>query len=94
MRAQHNARFGINIADPDAQANTASGNPLGTSQEENRDLGLRSRKRMQDSYQITSQNDVNRQGGMNDAFLTVRLLLPFLDVPRTAVPFSEWASWF
>ncbi|KAL1956851.1 hypothetical protein VTO42DRAFT_6699 [Malbranchea cinnamomea] len=74
-RAQHNARLGINIADPDAQANLVSGNHLGTNQGENRDLGLRSRKRMQDSYQIMSQNDVNRQGGLNDALITRSMLL-------------------
>lgn len=27
---------------------------------------------MHDSYQIMSQNDVDRQGGMNEAFITVR----------------------
>jgi hypothetical protein len=34
--------------------------------------GLSSRRRMQDSYQIISQNDVERQGSMRDAFITVR----------------------
>lgn len=32
---------------------------------------LASRKRMQDSYRIVSQNDVERQEGMQDAFITV-----------------------
>ncbi|KAL9119251.1 MAG: hypothetical protein Q9187_004193 [Circinaria calcarea] len=32
--------------------------------------GLASRKRMKDSYRIVSQNDVERQGGMQDAFIT------------------------
>lgn len=35
--------------------------------------GLASRKRMHLEYQITSQNDVERQGGNQDAFITVRL---------------------
>ncbi|KAM0717332.1 hypothetical protein Q7P37_007184 [Cladosporium fusiforme] len=33
--------------------------------------GLASRKRMHDSYQITQQNDVERQGGNQDAFISV-----------------------
>ncbi|PGH23265.1 hypothetical protein AJ80_02681 [Polytolypa hystricis UAMH7299] len=73
-RAQHNARLGINIADPDAQANIVSGSHLGGNQTEQQELGLKSRKRMQDSYQIMSQNDVNRQGGMNEAFITRSML--------------------
>ncbi|MCJ1378224.1 hypothetical protein MMC17_001321 [Xylographa soralifera] len=36
--------------------------------------GLASRKRMHDSYQIVSQNDVERQGGMQDAFITRSVL--------------------
>nr|KMM70291.1 WD repeat-containing protein [Coccidioides posadasii RMSCC 3488] len=73
-RAQHDASVGINIADPDAQANIVAGNPAGGNRTERSALGLRSRKRMQDSYQITSQNDVNRQGGMNEAFITRSML--------------------
>ena len=38
---------------------------------ERRTPGLTSRKRMQDSYAITSQNDVESRGGMRDAFITV-----------------------
>ena len=33
--------------------------------------GLASRKRMQDNYQITNQNDADRRGGMQEASLTV-----------------------
>ena len=40
--------------------------------------GLSSRKRMNDSYRIMNQNDVERQGGNQDAFLTVRDLHPLL----------------
>ncbi|MCJ1478512.1 hypothetical protein MMC13_007192 [Lambiella insularis] len=43
--------------------------------------GLASRKRMQDSYQIVSQNDVERQGGMRDAFITVCSPLPIATLP-------------
>ncbi|KKZ62209.1 hypothetical protein EMCG_03347 [[Emmonsia] crescens] len=74
VRAQHNARLGINIADPDAQANIVSGNHVGGNQTGRHELGLKSRKRMQDSYQIMSQNDINRQGGMNEAFITRGML--------------------
>ena len=34
--------------------------------------GLASRKRMHESYQIMQQNDVERQGGNQDAFVSVR----------------------
>jgi nuclear receptor interaction protein len=40
--------------------------------------GLASRRRMNDSYRIMNQNDVERQGGNQDAFLTVRDLHPLL----------------
>ena len=93
IRAQHNARLGINIADPDAQANIVSGNHTGGNETGSQELGLRSRKRMHDSYQITSQNDVNRQGGMNEAFITVRAIQS-LTIHRMRVSFSLWASWF
>lgn len=36
--------------------------------------GLKSRKRIHDEYQITSQNDQDRQGGQQDAFITRALL--------------------
>ncbi|MCJ1283722.1 hypothetical protein MMC26_003053 [Xylographa opegraphella] len=36
--------------------------------------GLASRKRIHDSYSIVSQNDVERQGGMQDAFITRSVL--------------------
>ncbi|KAK2741005.1 hypothetical protein FQN55_008560 [Onygenales sp. PD_40] len=72
-QAQHNARLGLNIADPDAQVNIVAGTHLGGNQAD-QELGLRSRKRMQDSYQIMSQNDINRQGGMNEAFITRGML--------------------
>ncbi|OJD13295.1 hypothetical protein AJ78_06237 [Emergomyces pasteurianus Ep9510] len=77
IRAQHNARLGIDIADPDAQANIVSENHVGGNKgNQNRlhELGLKSRKRMHDSYQIMSQNDIDRQGGMNEAFITRGML--------------------
>ena len=40
--------------------------------------GLASRKRMAQQYTITNQNDVERQGGNSDAFLTVRDVHPLL----------------
>ncbi|EEP81871.1 conserved hypothetical protein [Uncinocarpus reesii 1704] len=73
-RAQHDAKIGINIADPDAPANIVSGNNPGVNRTERNTLGLRSRKQMQNSYQIMSQNDVDRQGGMNEAFITRSML--------------------
>lgn len=40
--------------------------------------GLTSRKRMKDAYRIMNQNDVERQGGNQDAYLTVRDIHPLL----------------
>ncbi|KAL4979442.1 hypothetical protein BDW66DRAFT_102764 [Aspergillus desertorum] len=61
QRAQEDARRGINILDPNNPANTL-GADYG---------GLKSAKCMHDSYRIMSENDVQRQGGMSDAFVTV-----------------------
>lgn len=66
QRAQDDARRGINILDPDNPANTIGRHVAGVS-------GLRSRKCMDDCYRITSQNDAERQGGMNEARIAVRL---------------------
>lgn len=62
--AQDQAERGINILDPDNPANV-----LGSSMQNIG--GLKSRKRLQDSYRIMSQNDVERRGGMSEAFITV-----------------------
>ncbi|KAL1846207.1 hypothetical protein Plec18167_002315 [Paecilomyces lecythidis] len=66
-RAQDEAREGKNILDPDNAANTLGRHGVSG-------LGLKSRKRMQDSYQIMSRNDVERQGGMTEAFVTRSML--------------------
>jgi hypothetical protein len=49
---------------------------------------------MHESYQITSQNDAERQGGMRDAFITVRSEGPFVRMRIVEVDFREWRSWF
>lgn len=90
-RAQYDARRGINIADPDAEANIPSTQNPNTEPRE--DLGLKSCKRMSDSYQIMSQNDVDRQGGMSEAYITVRAVQPFNILTRRVL-FSEWSQWF
>lgn len=61
-KAQEDARRGVNILDPEHISETNG-------------HGLKSCKRMHESYQIMSQNDVDRQGGMSDAFVTVSLPL-------------------
>ncbi|KNG81769.1 wd and tetratricopeptide repeat protein [Aspergillus nomiae NRRL 13137] len=65
--AQENARHGINILNPESPANVLSPSVSNIG-------GLKSCKRMHDSYQIMSQNDVERQGGMADANLTREML--------------------
>ncbi|KAI9931557.1 hypothetical protein ASPWEDRAFT_169598 [Aspergillus wentii DTO 134E9] len=67
QHAQENARRGINILDPDNPANTLGRGAAVIG-------GLKSRKRIQDSYKIMSQNDVDRQGGMSEAFITRSML--------------------
>ncbi|KAK2737022.1 hypothetical protein FQN57_000471 [Myotisia sp. PD_48] len=67
---QYDYSRGINIADPEAPFNRTdrTNNPATVGQGSERVLG--SRKRMKSSYEIMSQNDLSRQGGMNEAFLT------------------------
>lgn len=62
--AQEQARRGRNILDPDNPVNVLGStvHNLG---------GLQSRKRLSDSYRIMSQNDVDRRGGMSEAYITV-----------------------
>lgn len=50
--------------------------------------GLRSRKAMHDQYKITSQNDMDRKGGREDAFITVGSFLPRLRI-RADMPCAE-----
>lgn len=47
--------------DDDADANISSN-------------GLASRKRMHDEYKITSQNDIERRGGIRDTYITRQML--------------------
>lgn len=65
-RAQQDAKMGINILDPDNPVNTFGPSVRGVG-------GLKSCKRMHDSYRIMSQNDVERVGGLNEAYVTVSL---------------------
>lgn len=46
---------------------------------------------MEESYQITSQNDLERKGGMRDAFITVSSGDPF---SLESVELAEWVSFF
>ncbi|KAJ5573388.1 uncharacterized protein N7459_007815, partial [Penicillium hispanicum] len=66
-QAQENARRGVNILDPDNPANLFGPNVRHGG-------GLQSRKRVQDSYRIMSQNDVERRGGISDANVTRSML--------------------
>ncbi|QMW26101.1 hypothetical protein G4B84_001346 [Aspergillus flavus NRRL3357] len=65
--AQENAQRGINVLNPENPANVLGPSVSNIG-------GLKSCKRMHDSYQIMSQNDVERQGGMADASLTREML--------------------
>ncbi|KAK4694769.1 hypothetical protein P7C71_g2869, partial [Lecanoromycetidae sp. Uapishka_2] len=78
-RAQADAQAGINISSAthgSSGHSSISGRRRARhgSDSEPQPEGLASRKRMQQSYQIVSQNDVQRQGGMRDAFITRGML--------------------
>ena len=98
-RAQEDARLGINNTMPRGSSGYSSisgrrRRPQAQSPDTESTEGLSSRKRMHESYQITSQNDVERQGGMRDAFITVRHEGPFVRTRTVEVDFQEWLSWF
>lgn len=100
-QAQEDARLGINIS---SATNGSSGfssisgrrraGRESSAEREGRGEGLLSRRRMHQSYQIVSQNDVQREGGMRDAFITVRVDGPFMRMRAVQVGFAEWVSWF
>lgn len=73
-RAQHDARYGVNILNPEHPANRFGVRPRITDSS-SQVFGLRSCKRVKNSYQIMSQNDIQRQGGLSDAYITVRIVL-------------------
>ncbi|KAL9045530.1 MAG: hypothetical protein Q9214_001437 [Letrouitia sp. 1 TL-2023] len=80
-RAQEEARAGINIRHDSYGFSTHSSlygrgrrqRPSGASEHASIE-GLSSRKRMDQSQQIISDNDVQRQGGMREAFITRGML--------------------
>ena len=49
---------------------------------------------MPQSYQIVSQNDMQRKGGMRDAYITVRADGPFMRTRAAQVGLAKRASWF
>lgn len=100
IRSQKDAQEGINISSAQNGSfgsSSLSGRrrprPDASGNDEARPEGLSSRKRMQQSYQICSQNDVQRQGGMRDAFITVRVDGPFPRMQMIEMDFSEWIAW-
>ncbi|KAI9735661.1 MAG: hypothetical protein M1834_001677 [Cirrosporium novae-zelandiae] len=102
-RAQDAARAGLNLARPATTAGFSNFRAMRSrrisSSNENAPVvqpdtpgeGLRSRKRIDQAYQITNQNDVNREGGNSDAFIAVRGD-PIREVRLVRVPvaFAEW----
>ncbi|EED17113.1 WD repeat-containing protein [Talaromyces stipitatus ATCC 10500] len=72
-RAQYDARHGVNVLNPDHPANMFGARPRNTAGS-SQVFGLRSCKRIKNSYQIMSQNDIERQGGLSDAFITRSML--------------------
>jgi nuclear receptor interaction protein len=61
--------------DEDEEVDERTAEALSDSDEEVALNGLRSRKRMHEAYQITSQNDMDRKGGRDDYFISVSTLL-------------------
>lgn len=99
-RAQADAQAGINISSAthgSSGYSSISGRRrarAGPDDEPPQQEGLASRKRMQQSYQIISQNDVQRQGGMRDAFITVSADGPSVRMRTVEIGFAEWIGWF
>lgn len=101
-RAQDDARAGVNIGSGSNGSaihsslsgarrrarRTSSNNGSGAAE------GLESRKRMDQRDQIIRENDVQRQGGMREAYITVRCDGPFQRLRMVEVDFAEWLSWF
>ncbi|KAL9017647.1 MAG: hypothetical protein Q9185_005043 [Variospora sp. 1 TL-2023] len=101
-RAQDDARAGVNIGSGSNGSaihsslsgarrrarRTSSNNGSGATE------GLESRKRMDQRDQIIRENDVQRQGGMREAYITVRCDGPFQRLRMVEVDFAEWLSWF
>ena len=52
--------------------------------------GLASRRRMHQSYEITNQNEVDRAGGNDDAFVAVSAGL--FSLRRITMSFADWIS--
>ncbi|KKY18394.1 putative wd repeat-containing protein [Phaeomoniella chlamydospora] len=77
-RMQDEARKGNNIANPGGipESSLGLGNrrTSATSPESTTTAGLTSRRRVDQMYQIISSNDVSRQGGVGDAYLTRSML--------------------
>lgn len=99
-RAQQDAAAGVNLSRSlnDSSGYTSTLHPRrarrAVRREEQGVEGLSSRKRMHDQYKIISQNDAERQGGMRDAFITVRPNGDVARVRRVPVSFTTWLSWF
>ena len=96
-KAQADAQEGINISSANAGSSgysSLSGRRRRQSNDgENSAGGLSSRRRMDQSYQICSQNDAQRQGGMRDAFITVRADGLFARFRTTGMSFVDWIAW-
>ena len=56
--------------------------------------GLASRRRMHDSYAIVSNNDVEREGGLHDAYITVGLAALVRPVQVQRLSFAAWRRLF
>ncbi|KAL8852214.1 MAG: hypothetical protein Q9221_002924 [Calogaya cf. arnoldii] len=101
-RAQEDARAGINVGYPGGDYtihSSLSGRRRRARQEtsEGEDgaaEGLSSRKRMDQREEIIRDNDVQRLGGMREAFVTVRPDGPSQRLRVIEVGFAEWLSWF
>ncbi|KAL8799025.1 MAG: hypothetical protein Q9182_006204 [Xanthomendoza sp. 2 TL-2023] len=102
-RAQDDARAGVNIGYSNNGYTVHSSLYTGRRRRTRRGSGetgdgategLASRKRMDQRDEIIRENDVQRQGGMREAFITVRPDGPFPRLRVVEVGFAEWLSWF
>lgn len=101
-RAQDDARAGVNVgyASNGAAVHSSLSGGRRRARRTSGDSGsgategLESRRRMDQRDQIIRENDVQRQGGMREAYITVRRDGPFQRLRTVEVDFAEWLSWF
>ena len=97
--ARENAEKGIDVLTSNQRSSYGTSAPSSRARRQRQDDesnpfqedGLSSRKRIDKMYQITSQNNAQRQGGLQEAYITVGP--PFSRLTTTQMSFADWIAW-